>query len=288
MIPPTVPATSQVITPPAVLFDSAPRARLLWLTLALIALWPLFSLTDFSLQGIGSADSWQAMALFLSDFARPDVSAEFLQLTVQAVLQTLAIATLGLALALVIAMPLALLTTRALSISLLGPAPRCGYCRVLRAGLRFIAMFLRSFPELIWALLFVRLTGLGPAAAIAAVAVSYGGMLAKVYGDISESGALAPAQALLLAGAGRRQALAYGVWPAVREELVSYTVYRWECALRASVVMGFVGAGGLGQQLELSLRMLNGHEAATLLLAFALLVATADGLSALLRWSLRQ
>ena len=275
------------VTTNALAHDRAPARRLLVLLLALLLLWPLFAATDFSLRGLLQADSWQAMATFLRDFARPAVQAEFLQLTALAMAQTLAIATLGLVAALVLALPLAVLTTRTLSISLLGPAPRCDYCRAGRALVRAAAMLLRSLPELIWALLFVRLFGLGPAAAIAAIAVSYGGMLAKVYADISESGALEPARALLIAGAGRRQTLLYGVWPSVRDELLSYTVYRWECALRASVIMGFVGAGGLGQQLELSLRMLNGHEAATLLLAFMLLVLVADGLSALLRWSLR-
>jgi phosphonate transport system permease protein len=60
-------------------------------------------------------------------------------------------------------------------------------------------------------------------------------------------------------------------------------VYRWECAIRASVVMGFVGAGGLGQQMELSMRMLAGGEVATMLVAFFALVMLADGISALLR-----
>ncbi|MFZ5844159.1 MAG: PhnE/PtxC family ABC transporter permease [Pseudomonadota bacterium] len=267
--------------------DQAPARRLVAVTLALLLLWPLFAATDFSLTGLFQPDSWQAMAHFLRDFATPAWQPEFLQLTVIAMAQTLAIATLGIAAALILALPLAVLTTRTLSISLLGPAPRCDYCRAARAVVRAVALLLRSLPELIWALLFVRLFGLGPAAAIAAIAVSYGGMLAKVYADISESGALEPARALLIAGAGRRQTLFYGVWPSVRDELLSYTVYRWECALRASVIMGFVGAGGLGQQLELSLRMLNGHEAATLLLAFMLLVLAADALSALLRWSVR-
>lgn len=275
------------MTATSVLPDKAPARRLFAVTLALLLLWPLFAATDFSLVGLLQPDSWQAMAFFLRDFATPAWQPEFLQLTAIAMAQTLAIATLGIAGALILALPLAVMTTRTLSISLLGPAPRCDYCRAARAVVRAVALLLRSLPELIWALLFVRLFGLGPAAAIAAIAVSYGGMLAKVYADISESGALEPARALLIAGAGRRQTLFYGVWPSVRDELLSYTVYRWECALRASVIMGFVGAGGLGQQLELSLRMLNGHEAATLLLAFMLLVLAADALSALLRWSVR-
>ena len=66
-------------------------------------------------------------------------------------------------------------------------------------------------------------------------------------------------------------------------KLASYTVYRWECAVRASVVMGFVGAGGLGQLMDQSMKMLNGGEASTILLTFLLLVLLADALSAALR-----
>jgi hypothetical protein len=75
----------------------------------------------------------------------------------------------------------------------------------------------------------------------------------------------------------------YGLLPGAAQELTSYTVYRWECAVRASVVMGFVGAGGLGQLMDQSMRMLNGGEAATILLTFLLLVLAADALSGLLR-----
>ena len=107
--------------------------------------------------------------------------------------------------------------------------------------------------------------------------------LGKVYGEILESGDARPARTLLEAGSGRLAALLYGLLPQVAQELVSYTVYRWECALRASVVMGFVGAGGLGQLMDQSMKMLNGGEAATILASFLLLVLAADGLSAALR-----
>ena len=84
-------------------------------------------------------------------------------------------------------------------------------------------------------------------------------------------------------GSGRLSAFAYGILPNAAAELTSYTLYRWECAIRASVVMGFVGAGGLGQQLDLSMRMFAGGEVASMLLTFLLLVLLADALSRLLR-----
>lgn len=234
--------------------------------------------------GLFDGQSWQQMGGFLATSWPPRLDTDFLLLTLRATLESLAVATLGLFGALLLGIPFALLGSRALSLAELGPIPS-PLRSALRAFSRLVAILLRSLPELIWALLFVRLSGLGPLAAILAIAVSYGGMLAKVYNEIMESGALQPARALLLSGSGRLQALRYGVLPAVRQELLSYTVYRWECALRASVIMGFVGAGGLGQQLELSLRMFAGPEVATLLLAFILLVTLADGLSAWLRQS---
>ena len=79
------------------------------------------------------------------------------------------------------------------------------------------------------------------------------------------------------------QAFCYGTLPQCSTELVSYTVYRWECAIRSSVVLGFVGAGGLGQELDNAAKMFAGAEVSTILLIFIGLVALADRLSAWLR-----
>jgi phosphonate transport system permease protein len=118
---------------------------------------------------------------------------------------------------------------------------------------------------------------------VLAIALTYGGMLAKVYSEILESGDTRSAQAILMVGGGRLQALMYGLLPGSAQELTSYTVYRWECAVRASVVMGFVGAGGLGQLMDQAMKMLNGGEASTILVTFLLLVLGADRLSEALR-----
>ncbi|MBF3116735.1 ABC transporter permease, partial [Pseudomonas aeruginosa] len=136
---------------------------------------------------------------------------------------------------------------------------------------------------IVWALLFVRAVGLGPTAGVLAIAITYAGMLGKVYAEIFESVDPRPTRALLLCGGSRLAAFAYGVLPNAAGEMISYTVYRWECAIRASVVMGFVGAGGLGQQIDLSLRMFAGGEVASILLTFLLLVLLADLLSRFLR-----
>ena len=179
-----------------------------------------------------------------------------------------------------------LLATRALSLSALSRGGRPGkWAEAARWPVRGLLILLRSVPEIVWALLFVRAVGLGPTAGVMAIAITYAGMLGKVYAEIFESVDPLPIRALLGAGSSRLQAFAYGVLPQATGEMLSYTVYRWECAVRASVVMGFVGAGGLGQQMDLSMRMFAGGEVASMLLTFLLLVLLADLISQLLRRS---
>ena len=263
--------------------DPAALPRLALVALTIVVLWPGFSLTEFDLVALFDPRNRETMDKFIGTFFPLATSPEFLQLLLKSTLETLAIATAGMALALSIGFPLALLVTRSLSLSRVGPGRGFVLGGVLRLPVRFIAMFLRSIPEIVWALLFVRAVGLGPAAGVLAIGVTYGGMLGKVYSEILESGDTRPITALLESGSGRFAAFFYGMWPVALPELVSYTVYRWECAVRASVIMGFVGAGGLGLQMELSMRMLNGGEVSTILLIFLLLVVLADAVSALLR-----
>ncbi len=262
---------------PAVL----PRAGLTLLILLLMV--PAFNLTEFNPALLFEERSRETMGKFIASFFPLALSPEFLGLVMRSTLETLAIATAGMAIAVIIACPLSLIVVRNLSISRIGPGP--GYLggRILRLPARFLLVFFRSIPEIVWALLFVRAVGLGPAAGVLAIGVAYGGMLGKVYSEILESNDPRPTTALLETGGGRIQAFFYGAWPVALPELVSYSVYRWECAVRASVIMGFVGAGGLGQQMELSMRMLNGGEVSTILIVFLLLVMLADGVSAVLR-----
>ncbi|SDH36680.1 PhnE/PtxC family ABC transporter permease [Pseudomonas panipatensis] len=268
----------------ASLRDPAALPRLLLTLLALALLWPGLRLSELDLSSLFNSANAQTMGSFLGGFWPPAHDAEFLALLGRATLETLAIATAGMALAWLIAVPSALLATRALSLSAL---PRGGlpvwWARALRWPVRGLLIALRSIPEIVWALLFVRAVGLGPTAGVMAIAITYGGMLGKVYAEIFESVDNRPTRALLLAGGSRLGAFAYGLLPAAAAELISYTVYRWECAIRASVVMGFVGAGGLGQQIDLSLRMFAGGEVSSILLTFLLLVLVADQLSRLLR-----
>jgi phosphonate transport system permease protein len=263
--------------------DPALLTRIALTALALALLWPAVEIVEFDPRQLVDPKNLSTMARFLGTFFPMALSADFLDLVARTTLATLALATAGTALAIVIGFPLAVAVSGSLSVSRIGPARGAWLAPLVRAPLRGLLIFMRSIPEIVWALLFVRAVGLGPAAGVLAIAINYAGMLGKVYFEIFEAGDTRPARAILEAGGRRTNAFLYGVLPVALPEIVSYSVYRWECAIRASVVMGFVGAGGLGQQMELSMRMLNGGEVSTMLVAFLLLVLLADGISYLLR-----
>ncbi|MCE2781639.1 PhnE/PtxC family ABC transporter permease [Limnohabitans sp.] len=265
--------------------DPAFLSRVFWLSLALVLLWPLGVATEFRPWVLWAPENRKVTADFVASFWPLVHNAEFMQMVVRETWRTVAMATAGVTLALVLAVPLSLLATRVLSLSALsGRMDR--WPAVVRGCVRASLIVLRSVPELVWALVFVRVVGLGPTAGVLAIALTYGGMLGKVYAEILESGESHATQTLMRNGSGRLQAFVYALLPSHAAELASYTVYRWECAIRSSVVLGFVGAGGLGQQLDNSMKMFNGGEVATLLGVFIALVALADRVSAWLRKAL--
>ncbi len=271
--------------PLAVRRDPAWVGRLFALLAIGVVAWPLLVLAEFKPWTLLSPESLRPTLHFLGDFFPPKLEPDFLLLVARETWRTVAIATVGIVLALGWAIPLALIAARPLSISALsGRMARVP--AVVRQAVRWLLMVLRSVPELIWALIFVRVVGLGPTSGVLAIALTYAGMLGKVYADILESSDAQPTQNLLRNGSGRLQAFFYGLLPHSATELTSYTVYRWECAIRSSAVLGFVGAGGLGQQMDASMKMFNGSEVATLLLVFMALVWLADLASSLLRKSL--
>ena len=263
--------------------DPAWRGRVAATVIAIILLWPMLVSSEFKPWILLDAQSLEATGHFLSTFLPPAHSREFLILILEATWQTIAIATAGLTLALLAAIPLTLLATESLSVSLL----ESGRMRIagafVRQAARWLLVLLRSVPELVWALLLVRIVGLGPTAGVLSIALTYSGMLGKVYAEILESSEAHATELLLQNGSGRLAALFYGALPASAPELVSYTTYRWECAIRGSVVMGFVGAGGIGQRMDESMKMLAGGEVSTMLIVFVLLVACADLVSKFLR-----
>jgi len=265
--------------------DPAWLGRVFWTGAAMALLWPLLVATEFKPWQILDAGSLRVTGRFLRGFMPPALGPDFVAIVARETWRTVAMATAGMTLALVIALPLTLMSTRVLSVSALrGRMATLPFW--VRQAIRFLMIALRSVPELVWALVFVRVVGLGPTAGVLAIALTYGGMLGKVYSEILESGEVHATETLLRNGCGRLQAFCFALLPQNAGELISYTVYRWECAIRSTVVLGFVGAGGLGQQLDGAMKMFAGDEVCTMLLVFVALVALADRTSAWLRKAL--
>ena len=263
--------------------DPAWRGRVIIALVCVLLLWPMLVYSEFKPWILFDMRSLRASAGFLSGFLTPSFEPEFLRMLARDTWQTVAIATAGMTLAMLGAIPATLLATELLSISRLGTGRVRPLAALLRQFVRWLMVLLRSVPELVWALLLVRVVGLGPTAGVLAIAIAYSGMLGKVYAEILESSDNRASDVLLANGTSRLGALFYGALPGASSELVSYTVYRWECAIRGSAVMGFVGAGGLGQRMDESMRMMAGGEVSTMLIMFVLLVAVADLVSRMLR-----
>jgi phosphonate transport system permease protein len=235
-------------------------------------------------------DALANMVRFVGGMFPPELSWSFLALLGPGVVETIQISVMGTAVACLVAVPLGLLATSTLTWSGIlheraGPVGRLLWFWPYALSRALLSLF-RSIPELVWALAFVRAVGLGPFAGVVALGISYGGMLGKVYSEILEGVDPRPLEALHSGGAGKLGIVLYGLLPQALPNLLSYTLYRWECAIRASALLGFVGAGGLGQQIELSMRMFQFNELLTLLGTLFFLVAGVDFVSGRIRAAL--
>ena len=152
-----------------------------------------------------------------------------------------------------------------------------------RLASRLVLNFLRSVPELVWAALMVIAAGLGPFAGTLALALHTTGVLGRLYAESLENVPPRPEHALRESGSGRTAAFAYATLPLVMTQGIAYALYRLEMNIRMATVLGFVGAGGLGQLLYFHLSIFQQAQAATLLIAMFLLVFAVDSFSASVR-----
>jgi len=209
--------------------------------------------------------------------------------TATGAVETFAISLIGSLLAVGLGLPLSLAATRTLLYHgilfegrRLGPGARTARVTLHAAG-KALLNLLRTIPEIVWALIFVFVVGLGPFPGVLALGVHTGGVLGKLFGEVLEDVDPAPLEALQATGAGRLAILVYGVLPQALPQFVSYALYRWEVNVRAAAVLGFVGAGGLGQRIHVAISLFQEHELLTLILAIYVSVTLVDALSASLR-----
>lgn len=229
-----------------------------------------------------------SFAQFIVDSLPPDLSPGFLRTVAGAALLTVATAISSTVLSVAFAIPLGMLGCSSLwRTGLIATSRGDGLLfrslALLSVSIRSILGFLRAVPDLVWALLFVAALGLGPLAGTLALTLSYTGVLGRVYADIFDAVEARPLEALLSTGAGRVQIFLTAIWPQALPNLTAYTLYSFECCVRAASVLGFVGAGGLGYEISLSMRLFDYRQVSTLLLAFVVILSITDVVSRKLR-----
>jgi phosphonate transport system permease protein len=187
-------------------------------------------------------------------------------------LETIDIAIFGTVGGVVLAVPLAVMAAANVTPS-----------RVVYFVARAIIGLARAVPDLVWALLFVTAVGLGPFPGALALAVHSVGMLGRLFAETIEQMDMAPIDALALTGARRVQIFTQGVIPSVLPTLLGISLYRLDENIRSSLVLGFVGAGGIGFQLLTAMNLFQYREVSLLLIMTFVIVQVAERLSAVLR-----
>jgi phosphonate transport system permease protein len=213
--------------------------------LLFVFIWSLFSV-QWTADDLFHAGGIPTMLQIFEGLVRPDLAPSTLIIGFESAWITFAYAVAGMSLAIIYAFIIGILASGTLTSS--------RFSRIVsKIFFRGILGFTRSIHELIWAWLFVAAIGLSPFAAIFALAIPYGGILGRIFADMLTDVPEQPIKALKMTGASRLQTLVYGYLPMVWADFISYTMYRFECAIRSSAIMSFVGLGGLGFQIQLSL-----------------------------------
>ncbi len=202
----------------------------------------------------------------------------------QALWRTVAFAVAGMSLALLIGLPLGLLASQVWwREECLGGGILCAIGRPLLVTVRILIALMRSVHELLWAVLFLAAFGLNTFAAVVAIAIPYGGTLAKVFSEMLDEAPRDTVGALRDLGAAPLSAVLFGLLPRALPDLWAYTFYRFECSLRSSAVLGFFGYPTLGYHLELAFRDAHFREVWTYVYALIALVLLLEAWSAALR-----
>ena len=247
----------------------------------------ILGLTGWSVSGTGFnpieiVTNTRPVEKFVSEMFPPDLSAATLRTTATGIIETFQMSFLGALIGAIVAFPLAALGTE--EASTVGASRGERLLRVVPYHLSRLALnVFRSVPDILWALVFVVALGLGPFPGTLALAVHSAGILGKLYSETLEAVPARPVQALRATGAGALQAFLFGRLPQAMSGFTSLTLYQWECNIRSATILGFVGAGGIGQQILISMNLFAYSKVATLVGATIIVVLLVDRFSAAVR-----
>lgn len=243
------------------------------LTLLLVGAFGLSLLTpEWSLHtgGLGAAGE------IMTAIVRMDLSPSYLLRVVEAAGVTLAYATTGMTVAVLLGVPAALVAS--------GVLARARPVRLLTSGgARSLMAVLRAMDELVWALLFVQVFGFSAWTGVLGIGLPYAAIIGRVLAERLQDAPEEPLRALRSTGASEWQVLVYGRLPQIMADVVAYLSYRYECAVRAGAILSVVGLGGIGLEIDVALADLRFERVWTLAAGLTVLIVAVDALSARVR-----
>lgn len=254
----------------------------------LLVAWSLWG-SGIGREPVLNPPGWPSLRSFFAAALSPDLSADFLRRTLDATLVTIAFSLLGTVLAVLIGLVGGVLMSEAWwqrggrapgrGAPVRGPRSRAPGWLLTRIGLGIP----RGIHEAVWGIILLVILGRDPLVGILALAIPFGVITAKVYAEIIDETPPGPHDALITAGAGRLQAFVYATLPRIWGDLLAYGFYRFDCALRSAVILGMIGAGGLGFELITAFQGLAYERMWTLIYALIALGWLFDRWSASLR-----
>lgn len=222
------------------------------------------SLTEASFsEAISNLD--QAV-LFLKDLSKPDFS--YLPKIIDPLIKTLKMSALGSLIGVVFAIPVSFLATTVVTKN-----------ELVTQFFRLILNIIRTIPNLLLAALLVAIIGIGDATGVVTIAVFTFGMVSQLIFETIETIDLAPIEAAESVGATKLQTAVWAIWPQIMLNVLSYFFYAFELNVRASVVLGYVGAGGIGVTLSNALGLFRYDRASLIIITIFVVVLTIDYLS---------
>ncbi len=191
---------------------------------------------------------------------------------VSLLIETVAIAFLGTFLSAILSLPFAFWAART----------KRGK-RVISGSGKIVLTAIRTFPEIVLAIMFIKTVGPGSFAGVLAVSVHSIGMLAKLYSEAIENMDQGPTESIISAGGNRWNVLSFATLPQLIPEFISYTLYRFELAVRSASILGMVGAGGIGTPLIFAINARSWSRVGIILIGIIVMVTVIDFISGSLR-----
>lgn len=258
---------------PRIFYPLWKRSPLFIITSLLIFLYIIFSINyfNFSIEDLLNGFSKMKPILYSMVNWNNFLSWNFNSILI-GIVQTLAMAFLGTLAASIISIPLGLMASRQVI--------RISFPRFI---IRRFLDFIRGVDILIWALIFVRAFGLGPLSGVLAIFVADTGTLSKLYSEAADNCDNKQIEGLTSSGANKLSTLRFGLIPQVMPIFISQSLYFFESNSRSAVILGIVGAGGIGLQLSERMKAQYWDQAFFIIIIILIMVAAIDRLSRFLR-----